>query len=103
MPSQRLVIQREVRLRGPGTLTKREVRAVEEDICIRGMRDPRRALSQLSHATRFRELLRPGLESYLLCHPEFESYLQGLMGGCPTASEGGEPSGSGRERARGAQ
>eukprot|EP00969_Alexandrium_andersonii_P301266 13318609-Alexandrium_andersonii.AAC.1 len=31
LPGQRLVIQREARLRGPGAPTKREIRASEED------------------------------------------------------------------------
>eukprot|EP00969_Alexandrium_andersonii_P092000 4061585-Alexandrium_andersonii.AAC.1 len=47
LPGQQLVIQREVRLRGPGAPAKREVRAAEEDVCLGGTRHPRRALSQL--------------------------------------------------------
>eukprot|EP00969_Alexandrium_andersonii_P286519 12665681-Alexandrium_andersonii.AAC.1 len=62
LPGQRLVIQREVRLRGPGAPTKREIRASEEDLCVGDMRHPRRALSLLPRASLFRDSLRPCLE-----------------------------------------
>eukprot|EP00969_Alexandrium_andersonii_P370538 15477484-Alexandrium_andersonii.AAC.1 len=32
-PGQKLVVQREVRLRGPGASAEREIRASEEEIC----------------------------------------------------------------------
>eukprot|EP00969_Alexandrium_andersonii_P187266 8274502-Alexandrium_andersonii.AAC.1 len=38
LPGQRLVIQREGRLRGPGAPFKREIHASEEELCVGGMR-----------------------------------------------------------------
>eukprot|EP00969_Alexandrium_andersonii_P212253 9373144-Alexandrium_andersonii.AAC.1 len=91
LPGRRLVIQREVRLRGPGAPTKREIRASEEDLWVGGMRHPLSALSLLPRASLFRGSLRPCLESYFQRHPEFELYIQGLMGGSQALPKGESP------------
>eukprot|EP00969_Alexandrium_andersonii_P026646 1162661-Alexandrium_andersonii.AAC.1 len=57
------------------------------------MRHPLRARTLLPRAARFRDLLRPCLESYFQRHHEFEDYLKGLMGGAQALAKGGCPPG----------
>eukprot|EP00969_Alexandrium_andersonii_P073793 3255056-Alexandrium_andersonii.AAC.1 len=56
LPGQKLVVQREVCLRGAVAPTKREIRASEENVCVGGRRHPLRAVSVLPRASQFRNV-----------------------------------------------